>query len=108
MVFLSAGSKIIIIITMTRNKHIKGSHKGSAIKVLDKSLETVDKPTNSDCLDEEEQGFGGWLRSTNGLETMKLFVIANSIVMLTTLAYPHMQNIIGIVSDLMYGPDSIY
>lgn len=38
---------------------------------------------------------------------MKLFVIANSIVMLTTIVYPHIQNVYGILSDMLYGDDDI-
>lgn len=47
-------------------------------------------------------------RSSDGLETMKLFVIANSIVMLTTLVYPHVQAVFEIVSDMIYGSDVLY
>ncbi|OWR43912.1 hypothetical protein KGM_206246 [Danaus plexippus plexippus] len=64
-------------------------------------------PPKLDSVDEDEQGFGGWLRSTEGIENMRLFVIANSIVLLTTLAYPHLQFIIGCITDALYGPDGI-
>lgn len=39
---------------------------------------------------------------------MKLFVVANSIVLLTTLAYPHVQTVLDIVYDAFYGPDALY
>lgn len=44
-------------------------------------------------------------RSPDGLDTMKLFVIANSIVMLTTIVYPHIQTVYGILVDTFYGDD---
>ncbi|XP_013136819.1 PREDICTED: uncharacterized protein LOC106101973 [Papilio polytes] len=59
-----------------------------------------------DSLDEEDQGFGGWLRSPDGLENMKLFVIANSIVLLMTLMYPQVQLIVDFIYDSIYGPDN--
>lgn len=42
------------------------------------------------------------------METMKLFVLANSIVMLTTIAYPHIQTIFSIISEMIYGTDELY
>ncbi|XP_038215083.1 uncharacterized protein LOC119834703 [Zerene cesonia] len=61
-----------------------------------------------DSLDEENQGFGGWLRSDDGLENMKLFVIANSIVLLTTLVYPQLQTVFDIISETVYGTETEY
>lgn len=46
-----------------------------------------------------------FFRSSDGLETMKLFVIANSVVMLTTIVYPQIQNVYGILFDMFYGDD---
>ncbi|KAH9642832.1 hypothetical protein HF086_008463, partial [Spodoptera exigua] len=94
---------------MKKNKQTSGIAKKKTIKVEDKEPETTEKvPVKVDSLDDEEQGFGGWLRSSDGLETMKLFVIANSIVMLTTIVYPHAQAIFEIVSDMIYGTDVLY
>ncbi|CAK1540695.1 unnamed protein product [Leptosia nina] len=67
-----------------------------------------EKIPNQDSLDDENQGFGGWLRSADGLENMKLFVIANSIVILTTLVYPQLQAIFDIISETIYGTDTEY
>ncbi|XP_022814631.1 uncharacterized protein LOC111348295 [Spodoptera litura] len=94
---------------MKKSKQTLGTAKKKIIKVEDKEPETSEKaPVKVDSLDDEEQGFGGWLRSSDGLETMKLFVIANSIVMLTTIVYPHAQAIFEIVSDMIYGTDVLY
>ncbi|KAG6461632.1 hypothetical protein O3G_MSEX012755 [Manduca sexta] len=86
-----------------------GGNKRKTGKVEEKSQESTDQlATKVDSLDDDEQGFGGWLRSPDGLETMKLFVIANSIVMLTTLVYPHMQAAFQIVADMIYEADTFY
>ncbi|CAG4983739.1 unnamed protein product [Parnassius apollo] len=61
-----------------------------------------------DSLVEEDQSFGCWLRSPDGLENMKFFVIANSIVLLTTLMYPHIQLIVDTVYEYFYKTDSVY
>lgn len=54
------------------------------------------------------QTFNFNFRSSDGMETMKLFVLANSIVMLTTIAYPHIQTIFSIISEMIYGIDELY
>uniref|UniRef100_A0A2A4K110 Uncharacterized protein n=2 Tax=Heliothis virescens TaxID=7102 RepID=A0A2A4K110_HELVI len=94
---------------MKKNKLNSGTAKKKTIKVEEKPTENTENvPVKVDSLDDEEQGFGGWLRSSDGLETMKLFVIANSIVMLTTIVYPHAQAIFEVVSDMIYGTDILY
>ncbi|XP_075974395.1 exit protein of rhodopsin and TRP A [Anticarsia gemmatalis] len=94
---------------MKKNKTSNGAAKKKAVKVDDKEAASTEQaPVKVDSLDDEEQGFGGWLRSSDGLETMKLFVIANSIVMLTTLVYPHIQIVFEIVSDMIHGADIPY
>ncbi|CAG9785755.1 unnamed protein product [Diatraea saccharalis] len=93
-----------------KKKHSSGQNKRKLTKTLESSeSEKQDKAENKvDSLDDEEQGFGGWLRSTDGIDTMKLFVIANTIVMLTTIVYPHIQTAYEIVYDMIYGPDTLY
>ncbi|KAJ8730609.1 hypothetical protein PYW08_002022 [Mythimna loreyi] len=94
---------------MKKSKLNSGTAKKKTIKVEEKESENTENvPVAVDSLDDEEQGFGGWLRSSDGLETMKLFVIANSIVMLTTIVYPHAHAIFEIVSDMIYGTDVMY
>ncbi|CAB3223175.1 unnamed protein product [Arctia plantaginis] len=94
---------------MKKNKLNSGADKKNTIKVEEKQSEQSEQtPVKVDLLDDEEQGFGGWLRSSDGLETMKLFVIANSIVMLTTLVYPHIQVVFEIVSEMIFGTDLVY
>ncbi|KAJ0175776.1 hypothetical protein K1T71_008935 [Dendrolimus kikuchii] len=93
---------------MKRNKNTNGSNKKRTVKVEEKEPTDIDTEVKPDSLDEEEQGFGGWLRSPDGMETMKLFVIANSIVMVTTLIYPNIQTVAAIVTDMIYGSDTLH
>ncbi|XP_028168199.1 uncharacterized protein LOC114358427 [Ostrinia furnacalis] len=95
---------------MKKNRQSSGQSKRKSTKVADsKESEKTDKVgVKPDSLDDEDQGFGGWLRSSDGIETMKLFVIANTIVMLTTIVYPHVQTAIEIISEMIYDPDTLY
>lgn len=48
---------------MKKNKQTSGTAKKKVIKIEDKEPETTEKaPVKVDSLDDEEQGFGGWLR----------------------------------------------
>ncbi|RVE40591.1 hypothetical protein evm_014759 [Chilo suppressalis] len=93
-----------------KKKHNSGHTKRKSTKLSENNeSEKQDKvEAKVDTLDDEEQGFGGWLKSTDGIETMKLFVIANTIVMLTTIVYPHIQTAYQIIYDMIYGPDTLY
>lgn len=64
-----------------------------------------DKSSNSVALEDEAQneGFGEWLRSSNGVELMRLFVIANSLVVFITMAWPNMSEAFFILRDFITG-----
>ncbi|KAJ8674658.1 hypothetical protein QAD02_010444 [Eretmocerus hayati] len=55
--------------------------------------------------DSENQGFGEWLHSANGIDTMKLFVLANSMLIFVTMAWPHLEDLFR---QLVYGDDDDY
>ncbi|XP_059055573.1 uncharacterized protein LOC131849510 [Achroia grisella] len=94
---------------MKKNKQINGSTKRRQEKIEVKETNSGDNRLEKfDVLDDEEQGFSGWLRSADGLETMKLFVVANSIVMITTLALPHVQTVFQIISEMFYVPEGLH
>ncbi|XP_026314810.1 uncharacterized protein LOC113226410 [Hyposmocoma kahamanoa] len=93
---------------MKKNKTTKKTSKALDEKAHDDKITDKGKSEKTDSLDDEDQGFGGWLKSEDGQDTMKLFVVANSIVLLTTLAYPHVQTVLDIVYDAFYGPDALY
>ncbi|KAI5642779.1 hypothetical protein NE865_05305 [Phthorimaea operculella] len=90
---------------MKKTKHSNASvKKQNVIKSDEKGSETgTDASRSIDPLDDENQGFGGWLRSDDGMETMKLFIIANSIVLMTTLVYPHLRTAVEILGEMVYG-----
>ncbi|XP_063365024.1 uncharacterized protein LOC134653566 [Cydia amplana] len=94
---------------MTKNKPPKSRTTKKSVKILeDKETDKLEVPVKTDSLDDEDQGFGGWLRSEDGMDTMKLFVLANSIVVVTTIAYPHIQTIFSVISEMIYGEDEYY
>ncbi|XP_017887818.1 putative uncharacterized protein DDB_G0275317 [Ceratina calcarata] len=53
--------------------------------------------------DVENQGFGDWLRSSDGLEMMRLFVIANSILIFVTMGVPKIQEAITFMKEYYNG-----
>lgn len=55
--------------------------------------------------DDENQGFGNWLRSSTGVEMMRLFVIANSILIFVTMAWPTMRESLYIIKDYFVGEE---
>ncbi|XP_022209918.2 uncharacterized protein LOC111065804 [Drosophila obscura] len=63
----------------------EGGGKGKFREVLDKHevKEEEDKDLNS--------GFGDYLRTPEAFEMMKLFVFANTIMLIVTLAWPHIK-----------------
>ncbi|XP_035789510.1 uncharacterized protein LOC118465382 [Anopheles albimanus] len=56
--------------------------------------------------DETNAGFGKYLRSQEGIEMMKLFVIANTIVVFMTMAWPQMQQSYQIIRSMFYGDEA--
>ncbi|KAI8422717.1 hypothetical protein MSG28_006482 [Choristoneura fumiferana] len=93
---------------MKKNKPAKTNGTKKSVKISDTESEKLEKSSKVDSLDDEDQNFGGWLKSSDGMETMKLFVLANSVVMLTTIAYPHIQTIFSIILAMIYGTDELH
>ncbi|XP_015589560.1 uncharacterized protein LOC107265074 [Cephus cinctus] len=55
--------------------------------------------------DSHNQGFGEWLRSSDGVDMMRLFVLANSLVVFVTMAWPNMQEAVNIIRDMFMGEE---
>nr|XP_012148610.1 PREDICTED: uncharacterized protein LOC100874865 [Megachile rotundata] len=55
--------------------------------------------------DAHNEGFGEWLRSSDGIEMMRLFVIANSILVFVTMGFPKMQEIYTAFNEYFYGEE---
>jgi len=81
-------------------KRVPISNNATVIKDSDKR-EFVD-------LDDEDIGFGGWLKTGEGIEWMKLFVIGNSLIVFLTMTWPQLQKSFGIVKEMIYGEDDLY
>ncbi|XP_065090404.1 uncharacterized protein Xport-A [Ochlerotatus camptorhynchus] len=50
-------------------------------------------------------GFGEYMRSSQAAEMMKLFVIANTLVVFLTMAWPQMKHSFEIIQSLIYGDE---
>lgn len=73
----------------------------------------IEKPDKEEkklaTVEEEEkdlnQGFGDWLRSTDGVEMMRLFVITNSLLVFVTIGWPNIQQAWSIIKDYVMGEE---
>lgn len=86
-----------------RKRGNNGDSKSAKNRQNDDKGKSVDKDKKdvTDLNDDEaaNQGFGEWLRSTDGVEMMRLFVIANSLLMIVTMAWPNMKEMYRIIRD---------
>lgn len=83
------------------NNENKGG-KGRQSETNDTEDKKNEKKNEISLSDEENQGFSDWLRSNDGLEMMRLFVIANSILIFFTMGLPKFQEVFGILKDYYY------
>lgn len=96
---LADGCYLVIMKKRGNNENKNGrnrqfQHNGSNAK---------EKSDLRDLSDDENQGFGSWLTSSTGVEMMRLFVIANSILIFVTMAWPNMQESFYIIKDYLAG-----
>ncbi|OAD55299.1 hypothetical protein WN48_05174 [Eufriesea mexicana] len=84
-------------------KRSNNENKGGKGRQSETNDEKNEKKNEISLNDEENQGFSEWLRSNDGLEMMRLFVIANSILIFFTMGLPKFQEVIGILKDYYYG-----
>lgn len=68
-------------------------------------LETKEKKSEVDDDESHNQGFSDWLRSVDGVEMMRLFVIANSLLVFVTIAWPNMQQTFTIIKEYIMGEE---
>lgn len=61
----------------------------------------TEKVNSGEMSDDENQGFGNWLRSSTGVEIMRLFVIVNSILLFATMAWPNIRESLYILKDYL-------
>lgn len=82
------------------NENKNGKSRQDRSSVTEKSATTT-----ADLSDDENQGFGNWLRSSTGVEMMRLFVIVNSILVFVTMAWPNMKESFYIIKDYLVGEE---
>ncbi|KAI4496246.1 hypothetical protein M0804_000056 [Polistes exclamans] len=91
--------------TKNRSNEEKGKQKNNDEK--DNEKNTIERLEQN----EEEysnQGFGDWLRSNDGAEMMRLFVIANSLLLFVTMAWPNMKESFYFIRDYFMGEEEDY
>ncbi|XP_049540074.1 uncharacterized protein LOC125954104 [Anopheles darlingi] len=81
-----------------------GKKSGGGVKGQPKEQQSTVERHGLD--DETNAGFGKYLRSQEGIEMMKLFVIANTIVVFMTMAWPQMQQSYQIIRSMFYGDEA--
>lgn len=84
-------------------KQNKPKHKQSVATTSNNKSKELE--TNSIDSDSEEGTFSGWLKSGEGVELMKLFVICNSMIVFFTLTWPQLQQTFEIIYSMVTGED---
>lgn len=51
--------------------------------------------------EDENEGFGNWLRSSDGVAYMRLFVVANSLLVFMTMSWSHVWHVVDIVREMI-------
>lgn len=83
------------------NKQQQPQKKGN-----DKAAATTTAATAASAGDEDiNSGFGQYMRSPQAIEMMKLFVVANTLVMFFTMAWPQMKHSYEIIRSMIYGDE---
>ncbi|CAH2013413.1 unnamed protein product [Acanthoscelides obtectus] len=68
------------------NQHQFQHHRSQKLASL-----REDKRESAPDLDEDNRGFGGWLRSEEGIENLKLFVLGNTIFAFFAISWPQIK-----------------
>lgn len=71
-----------------RSKEPKKKPSRQSVKEEEKS-KNIQKATENDS--DTEESFSQWLKSNDGIDCMKLFVIGNSVLILFVLSWTHIQ-----------------
>lgn len=80
-----------------------GKHQQDNKKGADKTAVATGTTANGDG--DINSGFGEYMRSPQAIEMMKLFVVANSLVMLLTMAWPQMKHSYEILRSMIFGDE---
>lgn len=89
--------------TVIMKKRGNNENKGNKSRQI--ANNATEKSNAGDVSDDDNQGFGNWLRSSTGVEMMRLFVIANSILVFVTMGWPNMKESFYIIKDYFIGEE---
>ncbi|CAO1432490.1 unnamed protein product [Diamesa tonsa] len=68
-----------------------------------KEIKEVEVKETPDLTNDNEgdlnSGFSSYLQSSSGTETLRLFVIVNSLVMFLTIAWPQMKSVFSMIEE---------
>lgn len=77
----------------------RGATRRQHVNKATEKLNSRDKLYDED--DNENVHFGNWLRSSDGVGMIRLFVIANSILAFVTMIWPNIKETFYIVKDYL-------
>ncbi|KAL6439612.1 hypothetical protein ACFW04_004007 [Cataglyphis niger] len=83
----------------------RGNNENKGSKSRQNANNATEKLDSADVSDDDNQGFGNWLRSSSGVEMLRLFVIANSILVFVTMGWPNMKESFYIIRDYFIGEE---
>ena len=78
--------------------------KSQKVEPKEEEDKNENKPVPLDD-DADNQGFSTWLRSNEGTDMMRLFVIANSLFIFVTMGWPSMQSAFQIIKEFFFGEE---
>lgn len=96
-----ADDRLMIIMKKRGNNEGKNSKDRQQCNASD----AKERSDPGDPSDDENQGFGTWLRSSTGVEMMRLFVIANSMLVFVTMAWPNIKEFFYIIKNYLAGEE---
>ncbi|KAH0948615.1 hypothetical protein HN011_008124 [Eciton burchellii] len=71
-----------------------------------KNRQNGDDMDPGDMSDNENQGFGNWLRSSTAVEMMQLLVIANSILIFVIMGWSNMRESFYVLKHYLVGEEN--
>ncbi|XP_065354804.1 uncharacterized protein Xport-A [Calliphora vicina] len=75
----------------SNNKSSKSPESTAAEKKCKNAEKAAEKPIVEDPDTDLNSGFGDYLRSNEGVEMMKIFIFANTVMVIVTMAWPHVK-----------------
>ncbi|XP_059610378.1 uncharacterized protein LOC132257480 [Phlebotomus argentipes] len=86
-------------------KRRKGKISGTKVNESSSNADNIEEQLamRNEIDDDPNSGFASYLKSSQGLDMMRLFVVANSLVVFITMAWPSIKDTFEIIRDFIYG-----